>query len=190
MNIDKYPEILPKSKTFKKAYAFVMLLTVGRGIEAAARVDETIKRVVADLPEGFTFSLGVAPSGPWMIMQKDLSGRLRYIGWRKFKKKTDVDMVIRNIEAAFRIFTFRESNAQAHNYGRFSVNGNLPGALSVMRIMDIVEVYLLPKIIASLAVKRYPDRGELPPARKHFNRLRIYLRAFSPGLVRVVYRNL
>ncbi len=190
MNIDKYPEIHPGSKRFKKAYAFVMLLTVGRGIEAASRVDEAVKTIVGDLPEGFTFSLGVAPSGPWMIMEKDASGRLRYLGWRRFKKKTDLDMIIRNIEAAFRLFTFRESTAQAYNYGRFSVNGNLPNALSVMRIMDIVEIYLLPKIIAALAVKRYPDSKELPPARKHFNRLRIYLSAFSPGLVRVVYRNL
>ncbi len=190
MNIDRYPEIRPGKKVFKKAYAFVVLLVVGRGIEAADRVDGEVKDIVRGLPEGFTFSLGVAPSGPWMVIRKEKSGKLRYLGWRRFGKTIELDMAIRNIEAAFRIFTFRESTAQAHNNGRFSVNGNLPNALAIMRIMDIAEIYLLPKIIATLAVKRYPDRRELPPGRKHFNRLRIYLRAFSPGLFRVVYRNL
>jgi hypothetical protein len=70
------------------------------------------------------------------------------------------------------------------------VEGSLPQALAFMRALDRVEVYLLPKIIAKLAVKRYPDSSELPALKKHLNRILIYLMAFSPGLIRVIYKNI
>ena len=190
VDLAKYPEIQPKSKLLKKAYAFVMLLIVGRGIEAAARVDDRVRQIFADLPEGFAFSLGVSPDGPYMVAGKDKSGSVRYLGWRLWGHKTQLALDIKNLESAIKVFTFQESTAQAYNYDRFSVAGSLPQTLAVVRVLDIVEVYLLPKIIARLAVKRYPGRAELSPVKKHVNRLRIYLRIFSPSLVRVIYRNI
>lgn len=190
MNISRYPEIKPGSRIFKKAYASLMMFIVGRAIEAAASVDKSVKRIFEDLPEKFTFCLGVDPAGPYMVAAKDSKGRLRYLGWRRHGRKINLVLTIKNLESAFRVFTFRESTAAAYSYDRFRVDGNLPQALAVVRVLDIVEVYLLPKIIARLAVKRYPDRNEMPPLKKHVNRIRIYLKAFSPGLLRVIYKNL
>lgn len=190
INLGRYPEIQPKTKLVKKAYAFIMLLIVGRGIEAAARVDERVRQIFSDLPEGFVFCLGVAPDGPYMVAGKDKSGRLRYLGWRRYGHKIRLSLHIKNIESAIKVFTFQESTALAYNYDRFIVEGSLPQTLAIVRVLDIVEVYLLPKIIARLAVKRYPPRSELPPAKKHLNRIRIYLKSFSPSLFQVIYRNL
>jgi hypothetical protein len=53
-------------------------------------------------------------------------------------------------------------------------DGEVPYALSVIRILDIVEVYLLPKIIASLAVKRYPSWWSM--GRKFGGRIGVYTR--------------
>ncbi|MCP4455233.1 MAG: hypothetical protein GY809_27550, partial [Planctomycetes bacterium] len=36
------------------------------------------------------------------------------------------------------------------------LEGEISHACAVFRIMDIVQVYLLPKFIAKLAIKRYP----------------------------------
>ncbi|MCP4718205.1 MAG: hypothetical protein GY860_02005 [Desulfobacteraceae bacterium] len=36
------------------------------------------------------------------------------------------------------------------------VSGDVPQACAAVRILDIVQVYLLPKFIAKLAIKRYP----------------------------------
>ncbi|HQL01289.1 MAG TPA: hypothetical protein PK090_10990, partial [Smithellaceae bacterium] len=58
---------------------------------------------------------------------------------------------------------------------RLVTDGEVPYALAVIRILDIVEVYLLPKIIASLAVKRYPKHWSV--ARKLKGRIAIYTRA-------------
>ncbi len=190
MNISRYPEIRPGNKIFKKAYAFVMMLIVGRSIEAAAGVDKSVKKIFDDLPGGFTFCMGVDPAGPYMVAGKDKHGRPKYLGWKRYGRKPDLVLAIKNIESAMKVFTFMESTALAYSRDRFRVDGHLPQALAIVRVLDIVEVYLLPKIIARLAVKRYPDRRELPPLKKHINRIRIYVKAFSPGLLKVIYRNL
>ncbi|MFO7839000.1 MAG: hypothetical protein R6X08_05840 [Desulfosalsimonadaceae bacterium] len=190
MNLSRYPELAPKSKIFKKSYAFVMLLIVGRGIEAAAAVDPSVKKLLADLPAGFVFCLGISPAGPWMLAEKNKEGRVRYLGWRRQGRKIHLCLAIKNIESAIRVFTFQESTARAYSYDRFMVEGNLPQALKIVRVLDIVEVYLLPKPIARLAVKRYPKWSELSPVTKHINRIRIYLKALSPGMLKVIYKNI
>jgi hypothetical protein len=185
-----YPEFRPKTSYIRKAYIFTMLLVVGRAIEAAAKLDSTVKDIFSQLPEGFCFCLGVGPKGPWLVARKDKKGCLRYLGWQKRAAKAHLSLTIKNVSSAMRVFTFQESTAQAFSYDRFQVEGSLPQALAFMRALDRVEVYLLPKIIAKLAVKRYPDSSELPVLKKHLNRILIYLMAFSPGLIRVIYKNI
>jgi hypothetical protein len=54
------------------------------------------------------------------------------------------------------------------------VDGDVAHACAVVRILDIVEVYLLPKIIAKLAVKRYPGWSF---RRKYLGRVLVYIRS-------------
>ena len=61
----------------------------------------------------------------------------------------------------------------------FVIEGDLVHALTFVRVLDIVEVFLLPKIIAKLAVKRYPKWSEISPLRKFVKRVVIYLRAYT-----------
>ena len=79
-----------------------------------------------------------------------------------------------NIETDLLILSFRDSTALATARNRLITEGEVPQALAMIRVMDIVEVYLLPKIIARLAVKRYPSRTL---GRKIFGRIGIYSRA-------------
>jgi len=190
MNINKYPEIQPKQKIIKKIYIFIMLFIVGRAIEAAAKVDRTVKDIFNGLPDGFTFYLGVNPGGPYMVVGKEKDGTVKYLGWKLYGKKISLAMRIKNVESAIKVFTFQESTALAYNYDRFIVEGDLPRALAIVRVLDIVEVYLLPKIIARLAVKRYPHWSEMSPMIKHTGRIRIYIKAFTTGLIRVILQNL
>jgi aldehyde:ferredoxin oxidoreductase len=108
-----------------------------------------------------------------MIVGKDRRGVVRYRGWDTEGKKIDLDMKIKNIEAAMLIFTFRESTALATARDRLVVDGEVAHACAIVRILDAVEVYLLPKIIARLAVKRYPD---WPFRRKYLGRALVYVR--------------
>ncbi|HSV98333.1 MAG TPA: hypothetical protein VLM75_15540 [Spirochaetota bacterium] len=176
MNYDSYPEIKPGRKTIKRIYIAVMLFVVGRAIQAACRVDETVKKEFKNLKDGFAFALGVHPHGPWMIVGRDAKGRARYLGWNPEGKRIPLTMSIKSVESAILVFTFQESTSVAFARNRFVVDGDLIDALAVVRVLDLVEVYLLPKLIASLAVKRYPKWSELSPVRKHVGRIVIYTR--------------
>ncbi len=190
MITNRFPEVKPCRKHLKRAYAFTVMLLIGRAIEAAAEVDESIKEIFRNLPDDFNFLLGVAPNGPNMIMGKDKSGAIKYLGWNPSDHDVKLEMRIKNMELAFRIFTFRESTAYASSNDRFLIVGDLAHALAVVRILDIVEIYLLPRIIAELAVKRYPSETEFPPLKKHLNRGRIYAKTLHPDLFRVALNNL
>jgi len=171
LTMESFREIPAGGKPVKRIYVALMLWFVGRAIQAAARVDQAVREEFAALPDEFTFSLGVLPRGPAMIVGKDEEGRVRYRGWRPAGQRIDLRMKIKNLEGALLMFTFQESTAVATARNRLIVDGEVPAACAIVRILDRVEVYLLPKIIAKLAVKRYPD---WPWEEKIGNRIRIY----------------
>ena len=150
-----------------------MMWFMGRAIQAAASVDRDVRKEFAELPDRFTFDLCVMPDGPHMIVGKDRKCYVRYMGWDPEGKKINLKMKIKNLEAAILMFTFQESTALATARNRLVVDGEVPHACAAVRILDIVEVYLLPKIIAQLAVKRYPLWS---PGRKYVGRVFVYLR--------------
>ena len=176
MNYNKYPQISPKSKFIQRVYVSIMLFVVGRAIAAAAKTDKVVKEEFKNLRDDFIMRLGVTPNGPEMILGKDDKGQVKYMGWNSKGKKITMNMQIKNLEAAMLMFTFQESTTMATARDRLSVGGDLPDACAFVRILDIVETYLLPKIIVKLAVKRYPKWSQMSPARKYVGRVLVYTR--------------
>jgi hypothetical protein len=111
-----------------------------------------------------------------MVVGKDRNGKVRYLGADTQSRLIDMRMTIKNIEAAMLLFTFQEATALAVARDRLVVDGDIPAACTVVRVLDAVEVFLLPKILASLAVRRYP---QWPFFRKITGRALIYLRAVT-----------
>lgn len=179
MNIKNFPEIKPKSKPFKKIYVAIMLWIVGRAIQAASKIDHEVKSEFAGLRDDFILHLHVLPAGPGMIVGKDKKGKVKYMGWNPKGKKITLDMQVKNIEGAILMFTFQEGTCVASCNNRLAVLGDVPDTCTVVRILNIVETYLLPKIITSLAVRRYPKWSEMNPIRKHLGRILIYVRTFT-----------
>jgi hypothetical protein len=168
-----FREVKAGKKRIKKDYVAIMLWFVGRAIQAAAAMDKTVRKEFEELPDRFTFSLSVMPAGPHMIVGKDKRGIVRYLGWDPEGKDINLRMKIKNIEAAMLLFTFQESTTVATARDRLVVDGEVPHACAVVRILDIVEVYLLLKFIAKLAVKRYPAESS---GRRLSRRLLLYVR--------------
>ncbi len=203
MNINRYPEIKPGSKLLKRIYVAVMMWFLGKAIQAAVKVDPEVKKEFDIIPPNFTLRMMIYPErafplffyakmlpafvrdkglllyGIQMIIGKDKEGRVRYMGSDPKGKKIDLHMIFKSLEAATMVFTFRESTTTAYAHDRFMVEGDLPYALAFVRVLDIVEVYLLPKIVAKRAVKRYPKWSELSPIKKYVNRVLVYVRAFT-----------
>lgn len=148
--------IKPGKRYFTRAYLFIMLWIVGRAIQAAARVDKEVAQEFDRMPEGYTFSLGAFPNGPYMVVGKDDVGRVRYLGGKIDKHPVNLEITLKSTTHLFFLFTFRESTPTANARDRLCVSGDVPQACAAVRILNIVQVYLLPKPIAKLAVKRYP----------------------------------
>ena len=163
-------------KPLKRLYLSIMLWFVGRAIQAASRVDAGVKEEFNAIPNGYKFSLGVLPDGPCMIIGKDESGKVKYLGSKPDGMHINLKIRIKNLEAAILLFTFQESTAASAARDRLIVDGDIPQACAAVRILDMVEIFLLPGIIAKLAVKRYPAWGRY---RKHMGRFLIYIRTVA-----------
>lgn len=155
--MEAFVEVTPKKNWFQRIYLGIMLWFVGRAIQAAARVDDEVKKEFDAMPDNYTFSLGAFPSGPWMIVGKDDTGKARYLGWNRDKQHVDLEMTLKSMNLLFVLFTFFESTPVANARDRMFVSGDVPQACAAVRILDIVQVYLLPKFVAKLAIKRYPE---------------------------------
>ncbi len=176
MNINKYPEIKPGMKIIKRIYVSVFLWLTGRAIQAASKTDKVVKKEFSSLRDDFAFSLGVMPDGPHLIVGKDKKKNVKYMGSKIGNKNLTLKINIKNLESAMLLFTFRESTSVAFSNNRIILEGDIPDGLAIVRILDLVEVYLLPKMITKLAVKRYPKWSQLSPIRKYSGRVLIYLR--------------
>lgn len=157
-----------------RIYLSLLFWVTGRAVQAAWRTDGEVRREFDTLPDLFSFRLSVYPSGPGLtIMKKE--GTVRYI--RKGEESpADLHLMIKSLSHGMSLFTFQESTALSASRGRIAIYGDLSYACSIVRVLDRVEIYLLPRAIAKQAVKRY----ESPPA-KHRKRFMIYLRVlFSP----------
>ncbi len=168
-----YREIKPGRKPFKRIYLTVMLWVMGRAVQAASRVDREVMQEVSELPDGFAFALGIVARGPHMVLAKREDGRLHYLGQRLDAAESPLRLEFKHLESGFLTFTFQEKTPVAVARDRLVVDGEAAYACAVVRILDRVQVYLLPKPLAKLAVKRYP---RWPFIMKCYNRTRIYWR--------------
>ncbi len=162
-------DIKPKKKPFKRAYIKTLLWVVGRGIQAVSKVDKSVQEELKDLPNGTKFSIEVMPNGAKFIVEKTPNNRLKFLGLKK--GEADFTVKFKNIETAMLVLTFREATSRALANDRFVPDGPLSLACLFVRILNLTEIYLLPKFIAKKAVKRYKS-----PKFKHIRRVRIYTR--------------
>lgn len=174
--MEHFVEIKPGRKPFKRFFLNIMLWFVGRAIQAAARVDQEVKNEFDLIPDGFFFSLGAFPNGPWMVIEKTVSGSVRYRGNSIDTLNPDLQMTLKSIEGLFLLFTFQESTPVSNSMDRLYVDGEIPHACTIVRVLNIVQVYLLPKFIAKLAIKRYPRWSF---KRHTIGRLKVYIRTLT-----------
>jgi hypothetical protein len=145
--------IKPSAMRFKRLYIRILLMVLGKAIPTASRLSAAVRTESRSFPRGCRILLGVWPSGPDLRLVSDGEGGL----YRDTGPKSEADLAIRlkSLEAAFRLFTFRESTAGSEAAGRLAAAGELPLLLSFIRIIDAVEIILLPKPLAKLAVKEW-----------------------------------
>lgn len=165
--------VKPLALQARKHYVQLMLQVVGRALEAISELDESIRRETDGLPDGLLFEMSVMPHGPGLVMEKLPGGRLRYLG-DKAEQDPHLSIRFKHIAHAFLVLSFQEKTAEAFANDRMLVDGDIGYALRMTRVLNRLESFILPKLLAKRAVKEYPKNLGLPE--KVIQGARIYLR--------------
>ena len=137
------------------AYVKLMMDVIGRGLVMASQVDEEIKQEVAHFPENLTLSMKVFPHGPAFVARVTEDKQLELV--KNLEKAPDLIITFKHLHHAFLVFSFQESTSQAFANDRMIADGDISNAIRLVRCLNKMEALILPKVVASFAVKQYPD---------------------------------
>jgi hypothetical protein len=140
--------------TLKRVYVATMMRVVGRGLAIASRVDNETADEVSRLPAELTIAMRVYPQGPCCLWQRTGAG-LNYLGTRE-SGAADLQIIFKHLEHAWLLFTFQENTPTAFARNRLVVDGDLAGAAVFNRCLARLLTLILPCLVATRAVKRYP----------------------------------
>lgn len=140
----------------EQAYVKLMLDVIGRGLAMASQVDDEIRQDVSKFPIGFTLSMAVFNNDASFIARVNDHHHLELI--ENLDQKADLIITFKHIHHAFLVFSFQESTAQAFANDRMIADGDLGHAIRLVRCLNKMEALILPKLVAELAVKEYPQQ--------------------------------
>lgn len=166
----------PMAHQARRLYVQMMMQVVGRSLQAISELDQEVQEEIRVLPEGFLFEMRVLPDGPTLVMRKIGAEKLRYVG-EKPPRTPDLSIKFKHIAHAFLVLSFQEKNSEAFANDRMLVDGDLGQALRMTRMLNRLEAYILPRLLAERAIKNYPEDLKLP--NKLIRGARIYLKVAS-----------
>ncbi|WP_407639241.1 hypothetical protein [Acinetobacter larvae] len=141
------------------AYVKLMMDVIGRGLAMASQVDAEIQKELAGFAVGFRFAMKVFPNGPAFVAEVTENHQLKLL--KNFEQKPDLSIVFKHLHHAFLVFSFQEGTAQAFANDRMVADGDVSSAIRLVRCLNRMEALILPKVIAQLAVKEYPQQLSL-----------------------------
>lgn len=141
------------------AYVKLMMDVIGRGLVMASQVDEEIKQEVAHFPVNFSLSMTVFPHGPAFVARVTEDQQLELV--KNLEKVPDLTITFKHLHHAFLVFSFQESTSQAFANDRMIADGDISNAIRLVRCLNKMEALILPKMVAQLAVKEYPNNLSL-----------------------------
>ncbi|HET8850762.1 MAG TPA: hypothetical protein VFM78_12880 [Marinobacter sp.] len=157
----------------RRNYVELMFQVMGRALQAISQVDETTRDETRVLPNGFLFEMRVMPNGPALIVEHVGDGQLHFHG-DNAPRPVDLSIQFKHMAHAFLVLSFQEKTAVAFANDRMLVDGDISFAVRMTRVLNRLESFILPKLIAQRAVKEYPTGLHLPE--KLLNAARIYLK--------------
>jgi aldehyde:ferredoxin oxidoreductase len=143
--------VKPAGLLFKRIYCSVIMAVLGWFIPMSCR-KEGVHAEVRAFPEDFTCRLGIWPKGASVTFRKE-GDRLKKMS--NSTREVDLGVYLKSVEAAWLMFSFQESTCMSEANNRLMALGELPHTCTFIRMMDKVEILLLPKFIAKRAVKKW-----------------------------------
>lgn len=140
--------------TLQRAYVTLMMDVIGRGLVSTSFIDEEVHREISGFPTDFYIQMLVLPTGPSFTAKVIKGGYLELV--KDFDGKANLTVKFKHLSHAFLVFSFQEGTARAFANDRMVADGEVSHAIRLVRCLDKMEALILPKIVAQLAVKRYP----------------------------------
>jgi len=162
----------PGKNRLKAAVVRIVLFLFGRAAQIVSKIDRDIRDEIARWPAGYVILYKVLPNGPRMALVRTPQGRLAHMGDRVSEADADLTVAVKNLESAFLIFTFRMGTNEAYAQNRLSVRGDVPTAMSQIRVLNRILAYMLPAFMVRRVTLKTP---RIRPVKKHVYRGLIYL---------------
>lgn len=140
--------------SLQHAYVTLMMDVIGRGLVMASQVDPEIQEEIKQFPVGFSLSMTVFPNGPKFVAKVTEKYELELV--KDNQTRPDLVITFKHLKHAFLVFSFQESTARAFANDRMIADGDVSNAIRLVRCLNRMEALILPKMVASLAVKEYP----------------------------------
>ena len=176
MNSPLYKTVRPGRKRFKVLVIRIVFFVLGRALQSASRFDKVIQDEVKEWPDNLSILYKVQPKGPEMMIYKE-NGHLKIQS--PSEKEASMIIYLKNVDYSFLLMTTQKGTVQAFLESAATVKGDIPIAMSLIRILDRVQCYLFPRIIAKRVIKRLP---KMSLSSRYFGRLRLYLLGIPFGI--------
>ncbi|MBD3244781.1 MAG: hypothetical protein GF335_02195 [Candidatus Moranbacteria bacterium] len=141
---------------------------LGRSIQSVSGFDRIVQREIENWTNGFCVKMQVKPKGAFLILTKN-KNRLIYSS--KNVKKADLTILFRNLEAGFMLLSAQMGTPQAYAQNRLEIYGPINRSMQLIRILNRVQTYLLPKFLVKKTMTKVP---EIPFLYLFFQKLRLY----------------
>lgn len=166
-----YPDLFPRTKPIKRTVNKVVLFVLGRALQSLSKTDPLIRDETTSWPEGFSLVMNILPNGGSLAVKRQPDKSLKYLGANFPIEQADVAIHINDVESAFKMFTGQLGSDVAYARHAMSAKGDLSYTVSVVRVINVVETYLFPRIISSKLMKETPH---IPGWRLHLMRFKTY----------------
>ncbi len=140
----------------KYTYVAISLRVFGAAFDAVTSTSPECRKELSDWEEGRRVALGVLPFGPHVTLEKK-NGVVKMIGTGL--KDPHVSILFKNLDSAMMVYTTYMGVVQASGENRALIKGDNGKAMEVLRILDIIMIYLLPRIVLNKNFRRPPKFG-------------------------------
>ncbi|MCD7787217.1 MAG: hypothetical protein LUG87_06005 [Oscillospiraceae bacterium] len=142
---------------FKEFACAAVMEVLYRAVRSLASSDSRIMKEIALLDHGAVYSIAASPSPS----SPRLTVRVKDGTIEKAKTDNyDVEIIFKSIPAAFRVFTGQMSVAGAYAAHAFYLYGSINAAMGFVRIVDIAESCLFPRLITRRILTKVYRREE------------------------------
>lgn len=130
----------------------LILRVLYRALKVLAYKDSRIRHEFGSFREGFTIRITLSEQGEGVIMRKE-RGKLVMISEAE---REDLELRFKSIDSAFLVFTGMMGISRAYAEHRISVKGDIGDTMTLVRIIDIAEAYLFPRIMTRRILRSVP----------------------------------